>query len=118
MQDFEKLFGNRVKALRTRAGLTQEALADRMGMHVVYIGNIERGRGENPTFQTLMKLAQALEAEPWELFFFNVDPSDIVSTHKYLSGLLRHALEKADETGCSQIVALSVQLVDTLSRNK
>jgi len=118
MEDIEKLFGNRIKVLRTRAGLTQEALAERMGMNPVYIGDIERGRGENPTFQTLMKLAQALEAKPWELFFFNVDPVDVASTHKYLSNLLRQALERADETERSQLIALSVQLVDVLTRNK
>jgi len=36
-------FGNRIRELRLAAGLSQEELAHRCGLHRTYIGGIERG---------------------------------------------------------------------------
>ena len=36
-------FGQEVRMLRHRAGLTQEALAEKAGLHWTYVGQIERG---------------------------------------------------------------------------
>ena len=36
-------FGQRVRELRLAAGMSQEDLADRAGLHRTYIGGIERG---------------------------------------------------------------------------
>ena len=38
-----KQFGQRVRELRLGAGMSQEELADRAGLHRTYIGGIERG---------------------------------------------------------------------------
>lgn len=38
-----KQFGQRVRELRLAAGMSQEDLADRAGLHRTYIGGIERG---------------------------------------------------------------------------
>ena len=50
----------RLRARRNELGLTLAQVADRSGLSLPYISNLERGRG-NPTLDALTKLAQALE---------------------------------------------------------
>ena len=60
------LVSRNIKAARQREGLSQEALADRCGLHRTYIGAVERGE-RNITLQTLAKLAAALGETPQSL---------------------------------------------------
>jgi transcriptional regulator with XRE-family HTH domain len=52
--------------LRTGRGLSQEALADRIGIDRTYISMLERERSA-ATLDMLEKLASAFGIEPWEL---------------------------------------------------
>lgn len=52
-------FAARLKALRGAAGLTQEQLADKAGMHKLGIAKLEQGLRE-PTWATVQALAKAL----------------------------------------------------------
>ena len=52
-------FGQRVREARLAAGMTQEALAEASGLHVTFVGNVERGY-RVPTVPTLIKLAEGL----------------------------------------------------------
>ncbi len=52
-------FGNRVRELRHRLDISQEALAERCGLDRTYIGGIERGE-RNPSLKNIWKIAQAL----------------------------------------------------------
>jgi transcriptional regulator with XRE-family HTH domain len=54
-----KQFGDKVRAERTRLGLSQEELAARAGVHRTYIGMIERGE-KNITLENIEKIAKAL----------------------------------------------------------
>lgn len=66
--DIRELFGRNVLRLRVRAGLTQAALAERMGIDRSHISLMEGG-DQNVTLLTLWQVAEALEAEPAELLF-------------------------------------------------
>ena len=57
-----KRFGLTVRKYRTEAGLTQEALAERAGLHATYIGMVERGI-RNPTLDVALRISKALKAE-------------------------------------------------------
>ena len=62
MEDPEKLIrrvGRRIAELRREAGLTQEELAETLGVGWRYISRTERG-AENLTLETMAKLADAL----------------------------------------------------------
>ncbi|MBE7481974.1 MAG: helix-turn-helix transcriptional regulator [Polyangiaceae bacterium] len=62
-----KRFGQRVREFRRAAGLSQEELAERCGLHRTYIGGIERGE-RNVGVLNLLQLARALRVRPGELF--------------------------------------------------
>jgi transcriptional regulator with XRE-family HTH domain len=49
----------RVKRLRKQRDLTQAALAKRVGVHRIYVAQIEAGT-KTPSLSTLAKLAKAL----------------------------------------------------------
>lgn len=59
--------GRAVEELRKQAGLTQEALADRMRTEPTNVGKLERGVA-NPTFVSLLSVARGLEIELSEVF--------------------------------------------------
>ncbi|WP_354637915.1 helix-turn-helix domain-containing protein [Kitasatospora camelliae] len=52
--------GRRLRALRHRAGLSQEALAHRAGVSVRALADLERGRSRGPQRRTVEMLADAL----------------------------------------------------------
>jgi predicted ATPase/DNA-binding XRE family transcriptional regulator len=57
-------FGTKLRELRIAAGLTQEDLAERTGLSVRGISDLERGERSRPHFETVRLLADALELEP------------------------------------------------------
>jgi transcriptional regulator with XRE-family HTH domain len=62
-----KQFGDRVRALRQKAGLSQEDLAARAGIHRTYIGGVERGE-RNLGLLNVLRIANALGVPPRALF--------------------------------------------------
>jgi len=56
-------FGRALAELRRDAGLSQEELAHRSGLHRTYVGGVERGE-RNPTLTTLLALARGLGLNP------------------------------------------------------
>ena len=69
MKQIEKKFGNRVRKLRLKEGLSQEELAFKAGVHRTYLGSIERGE-RNPSLKNISALAQALGVTLSDLLSF------------------------------------------------
>lgn len=61
-----RAFGDRMRELRAREGISQDNLARESGIHPTSIGRIERG-GREPRLTTILKLADGLGVEPGEL---------------------------------------------------
>jgi transcriptional regulator with XRE-family HTH domain len=62
----EQRFAENLIRLRKQAGLSQELLAKRAGLHRTAIGLLERG-ARVPRIDTLIKLAAALDVDAAEL---------------------------------------------------
>ena len=63
---WEAIVGANIRRLRKAKGLTQEQLAHEAEIAMRYIAGVERGE-ENPSLKYLVKIAEALEAEPADL---------------------------------------------------
>jgi transcriptional regulator with XRE-family HTH domain len=59
-------FGKAVKGLREDKLLTQQAVAEKMGVPATYLSDIERGI-RNPSWTTILALSKALGVKPSEI---------------------------------------------------
>lgn len=64
--DIRRTFGGNVRKYRLAAGLSQEAVAERMGVDRAYVSGIERGL-QNATLLTIWQASQALGVRPVDL---------------------------------------------------
>ncbi len=60
-------FGKKIREVRVKRGLSQEALADIANVHRTYIGMVERAE-KNITLLNIQKLSKALKIDIKELF--------------------------------------------------
>ena len=68
--DIIKVFAGNVKKYRNQTGLSQEAFAEKAGLHRTYISAIERER-RSISLENVQKIADALEIETYKLFIDN-----------------------------------------------
>jgi transcriptional regulator with XRE-family HTH domain len=60
-------FGKQLRQIRRVKDITQEKLAEEIGVSAEFISNMERGKAA-PSFETLEKLASVLETDIQEFF--------------------------------------------------
>ena len=65
--DIVKVFGDNLKKYRTQLGLSQEAFAEKCGLHRTYISAIECYR-RSIALENIQRIADALEIETYLLF--------------------------------------------------
>jgi len=70
MSDITKIIGERLRIYRNRAGINQEKLAEKAGIHPTYVGQLERGE-KSATLETVAKIARALDL-PFEVLFESI----------------------------------------------
>jgi transcriptional regulator with XRE-family HTH domain len=58
--------GKNLRRARKRAGLTQEEVAERSGVHATEVSRIEAGK-RDPRISTMERLAEAVEVSPSDL---------------------------------------------------
>lgn len=66
MTSLNEALGRTISKLRQDLRLSQEALADRAGIHRTYVSQLERGI-KSPTLAVLIKIARALDTKPSRL---------------------------------------------------
>jgi transcriptional regulator with XRE-family HTH domain len=64
--ELQRRLGRSLRAIREAAGLSQEAFAERLGVHRTYVGGLERGE-RNLTLQTVERFAATLGVDPLTL---------------------------------------------------
>lgn len=60
------MVGEAIKQARKDAGLTQDQLAERAGVHRVYLSNLERNL-KSPSLDVFLRLCDALRIPPEEV---------------------------------------------------
>lgn len=68
--------GQNVRRLRQQQGLSQEALAFKVGIHYTYLGSVERGE-RNIACRNIVRIAGALGVPVAELFE-GIDPREMI----------------------------------------
>ena len=66
IRQHRKILGETIRSFRKKAGLSQEALAEKSDLHTNYIGELERGE-KAATIDTLLKIAKALKVRVSDL---------------------------------------------------
>ena len=64
--NYQKLINSNIKSLRIKHGLTQEEFAERIGISIQGLSNIERNRYQ-PTSDTVDKICKKFKITPIEL---------------------------------------------------
>ena len=65
--DIVKVFGSNLKKYRTAQGISQEAFAEKCGLHRTYISAIECYR-RSISLENIQRIADALEIDTYKLF--------------------------------------------------
>ncbi|GHT54016.1 hypothetical protein FACS1894106_5220 [Spirochaetia bacterium] len=91
-QELRDVLGKNIKLFRSRKGLSQADLAEKSGISITFLSNIERGNNF-PLAGTLCRLAKVLGVEIFELFKGDLVPSD---SKEVISQLSRDITEKID----------------------
>ena len=68
---------DKIKDRRTELGLTQEQLADKLGLQKSAIAKYENGRVENIKRSVIVKMAQVLECSPCYLLDMDLTPASV-----------------------------------------
>lgn len=70
--DIVRVFGANVKKYRTKLGLSQEAFAEKCGLHRTYISAIECNR-RSIALENIQRIADALGVDTYKLFIEEQD---------------------------------------------
>lgn len=65
--DIVKVFGSNLKKYRTDQGISQEAFAEKCGLHRTYISAVECYR-RSISLENIQRIADALEIDTYKLF--------------------------------------------------
>ncbi len=65
-RELQQVVGINVRAYRRERAMSQEALAEKLGVHRTYMGGVERGQ-RNLTLRSLERMAATLGIDPREL---------------------------------------------------
>lgn len=100
--DIQQAFARNLRKYRKAAGLTQEELAERCGLHRTYIGGIEQGR-INVCLRNVGKMADALGVRPVLLFAEGEggDPFEELESLRQTQARIRELLDGAEASSAS-----------------
>ena len=66
MVDYKQVLAQNMRARRKALGLSQEALADGVGIDRTYVSGLERGM-KNPSLEMIVRIGAVLETVPAKL---------------------------------------------------
>lgn len=106
MDELLKTFGQKIKFARQAAGLTQEELAEQVGITTRYIMAIEN-ENKQPSMKVLIKIIRALKISADKIFFPEIQHTNTKKEH------LIHMINLCDERDLQVAEATIKALLDT-----
>ncbi len=100
--DLRKPLGNKIRFYRKQKGLTQEQLAEKIGIETNTLSNIETGKSFM-SFKVFQKLPEILEVQPYEFFIYD---ENVTAEHK------KELVSKIKNTKNSKLLFLIENLIN------
>ena len=96
--DYQKIINQNIKFLRIKNGLTQEAFAEKIGVSIQGLSNIERNKYQ-PNAETINRICKAFSIKPQELLVQNssIENDMIENINILLKTCSRNKLKKIYE---------------------
>ena len=105
-------FAENLKEIRTKRNITQEQLAEAVGVGTSHISHIETGKG-TPSIETIIQIINALDCSADELFCI-----DVKNARPFLNNWLCEIVEDCDPTEIKVITDTVIALKTSLRQMK
>ena len=92
---------NRIKEIRKSKGITQQELADKIGISQGHVARLESGASEM-TISQISQFAKALGVEPWEILPMSMQPKINLKDLELLK-LLKSLTTPVNSTGETKV---------------
>ena len=97
------IFSKKLRENRRKCGLTQEKLAEAVGISTHYLAMLETGRNF-PTSDTLEQIAEALKIPVYELFIIEHSPKEeMEQLRQDIVGEIKQTVSKAIKQSLAEI---------------
>jgi len=91
IDNYKKIVGSNIQFYRVAKGLTQEGLAELVGISPTAMSSVELGKNQ-PKIATLLKLANSLDVDPNEFYVLNRE-----NRHQYRLAELKRKDKEAEQ---------------------
>ena len=95
--------GTKLKNLRLRCGLTQEELAEKLGIQKSAVAKYESGRVENVKRSSIQKMSEIFRCDPAYLMGFRDNSSTYNSEHDRMTAYAESLLHRLDDSDLRNI---------------
>lgn len=97
-----------IKEIRTKAKCSIKSLSEKTGLSRAYLYDLEHNRRINPTLQSLLKIASALNVNVKDLFYTRFDIEDL--RKEMYKRIKKFGLESEEALEVSQLLDLVLNI--------
>lgn len=97
-----------IKEIRTKAKCSIKKLSEKTGLSRAYLYDLEHNRRINPTLQSLIKIASALNVNVKDLFYTRFDIEDL--RKEMYRRIKKYGLESKEALEVSQLLDLVLNI--------
>ena len=109
--------GDRIKQARVTKGMTQEELADKLGVKFGVISKYETGRVKNLKRETIAALAEILDVKPSWLMCMDDEESNLADREK-MRAEMRILFDAAEDAPASALLEAAALLMRYKEQNQ
>lgn len=105
-----------IKEIREKANLSIKALSEMTGVSRAYLYDLEHNRRINPTLQSLIKIADALNVNVKDLFYTKLDIEDL--RNQMHDSIEKYGLDSERTMEISQLLDLVLNIRDEYKKQE